>query len=277
MSVDTIQDSELNEFAELIQLHLITNTTYAFRTVNIDGVLFYPVIHKCSKIVNFECVNITCRMKTKENDTVLEKYSAYYKKYKSIVEALTIIKSVISSYKLFNGDLLSPIDYKMAKMEEKINPYTDKQVCCVCYENTMDITVCEHYLCMRCRETCIRKDKRDCPMCRNPGIVNIYNIDNGLINNNEYSSLKAAIEFERADSRNVSTSPFRVYSFQHAIAQRVRSMSSESAEEIAISVLNNLEESGYSDEYLSEVSEIGEDGNDVLEEQHDLSLLDVNI
>lgn len=204
------RESDLSEFEALVSNHLKYHKSYSYRSVSIDGVLCYPVIHKHRKIVNIESVHIQCRMKNKWGDNKFEKYSLYYRKYRSIRDAILIIEEVISSYKIIDGDLVSPYDYKIAMVETKFNPYTDKQTCCVCYEKTMDTTICDHYLCMKCREICIRKEKPNCPMCRNPGIVNIYNIDNGLINNNEYKCIKEVNEFE-SENRNASSPEENVF------------------------------------------------------------------
>jgi hypothetical protein len=277
---ETNQPDEYAELEELIQLHLMMSKTYSFRTVKIDGVWFYPVIHKHGRILNFECVNITCLVKNKHGENITEKYSAYHTKYTSIKEALSIIKNVISTYKIFNGDLLAPMDYKMAKMEEILIPYSEEQVCCVCYENTMDTTICDHHLCMKCREICIYKKCLDCPMCRNPGIVKIYNIDNGLINNNEYGSLKRALEIERATSseRSPSPSPLRIYAIIDRVgSRRVRSMSNESVSgPEGLNVLAEIASTLSGDE-LSEIDEISDHSVHHLEESEDFIPFNLNV
>lgn len=257
----------LNEFTREICEHLKYSPNYSFRTVNIDGVTCYPVIHKHRKIVNFECVNIYCYMTNKYGDKTKEKYSVYYKKYSSIKDAILTVELVSKCFRVYNGDLLSPNDYKIAKMEERFLPYNDSQICCVCYENTLDTTVCDHYLCLRCREVCLKKCVNDCPMCRNPGVVSTYNIDNGLINNNVYGVLREVLEFERKhDEPNndfVYLSPTNsgVFAFIDRIGnRRVRTPSSESTvferepsldelSEVSTLDENNLDED--SDDFIS--------------------------
>jgi hypothetical protein len=265
------KERALNEFAELIEVHLKKHSTYSFRTANIDGVWVYPVIHSYRKIINFECVNIMCRMKSKNGEPLFEKYSVYYTRYKSIKGAISAVENVVSTYKIFNGDLLSPYDYKLAKLEERFNPYSADQVCCVCYENTMDITLCEHYLCIKCREICLQKDKPDCPICRSSKAVRLYNIDNGLINNNEYAVLKTTLEFERdcVGMRSIEPSPFVVHSYIDRMGSGSRrTMSSESTE------LTPLDES-LEDGEISEISEISEIVVDGSEETLDFIAFDV--
>jgi len=267
MSQSDEREIALNEFTNLIREHLKYNSNYSFRSVNIDGVLCYPVIYKHRKIVNFECINIDCEMTNKWGDKTKEKYSVYYKKYASVRDAILTVELVSKCYRIYNGDLLSPENYKIAKMEERFLPYNESQVCCVCYENTLDTTVCDHYLCLRCREVCLKKCVNDCPMCRNPGVVSIYNIDNGLINNNVYGVLREVLEFERKREVPVNNG---IFAFMDRIGnRRVRTPSSESNE-------SNISISEEREQSLSEVSTIdennlGEDSDDFI--PFDLSIL----
>lgn len=57
--------------------------------------------------------------------------------------------------------------------DKKINRFTPKpiQECCVCYEDTCEITDCKHPLCLPCLEEMQMKSDRhfmtnDCPLCR---------------------------------------------------------------------------------------------------------------
>lgn len=269
-SVD--RELALNEFTREICEHLKYNPNYSFRTVNIDGVICYPVIHKHRKIVNFECVNVYCYMTNKKGNKTKEKYSVYYKKYSSIKDAILTVELVSKQFRIYNGDLVSPQDYKMARMEEVFLPYNESQVCCVCYENTLDTTICDHYLCLRCREVCLKKCIIDCPMCRNENVVSIYNIDNGLINNNVYGVLRDVLEFERKDDEQNNSFVYvtsldnsttfdnsRIFAFIDRIGnRRVRTPSSES-NEFHNPFLNEIEPSS---EELSEVSTIDENDSD---------------
>jgi len=197
------RESELIEFASAIENQLKIYRSYIFRTVTIDGVLCYPVIHKYRKIVNIECVNIECKIK-KEDRYIKEKYSVYHKSYKTIREAILIIEKVVATYRILDGDLVSPEDYSVSLLEKKFVPYEAEQICCICYENTMVNTECGHYLCLKCRDLCVRKDKLDCPMCRKKDSVLYCNIDNGLINNLVYNCIKDVNEYERMGKNNIS-------------------------------------------------------------------------
>jgi hypothetical protein len=180
---------------DMINSHLKHNKTYTFRSVKIDGVNCYVVIHNKYKIINFEAIHIYCVLE-KYGMKNKQKYSLFYENYNTIEEALDIIEEVVANYRIANGDLMHPNHYNVMKLEKSIIPYNDNQCCCICNENTMDITVCNHYICFHCREKCIMNGNKSCPVCREEDILHIYNIDNGLINNKEETILKYAIEYE---------------------------------------------------------------------------------
>lgn len=187
------------QLARLIKQHLSNHKTYHLRPVKIDGIYCYVVIHSKYKIVNFESINIKCLV-TKNNRKKKQTYSLLYLKYKSIEQALRKIEKVVATYRVHNGDLVSPESYIQLKLEETIIPYNEEQVCSICNDNTMDITLCKHYICFHCREQCVLTNNMNCPVCRNEEIINIYNIDNGMINNSSYPILEFAIEYENDNS-----------------------------------------------------------------------------
>lgn len=189
------KNKNIKQLARLIKEHLKKHKTYHFRPVKIDGICCYVVIHSKYKIVNFESINVKCLI-NKNNRKKKQAYSLFYMKYKSVEQALHKIENIVANYKIYNGDLVSPESYIQLKLEETILPYNDEQVCSVCKDNTTDITVCKHYICFHCREQCVLTNNTNCPVCRNEEIVNIYNTDNGMINNNSYPILEYALDYE---------------------------------------------------------------------------------
>lgn len=196
----------LKKLANSIREHLLKFKTYTFRPIRIDGVYCYAVIHRKTKIVNFESINIICDVTTNANNKKMQKYSLLYKKYKTIEGAIEYIEKVVSTYKIYNGDLVSSTDFELLKLEEQFIPYEENQKCCVCLENTQETTICEHYICLHCREKCIESKKMDCPICRKPNIIKLFTIDNRMINNNEYIELRDSIEYEQNSSESSSDS-----------------------------------------------------------------------
>lgn len=193
---ETSKEGITKKMATGIREHLKKYKTYTFRPVRIDGVYCYAVIHRKTKIVNFESINIICHITVRNEIKKTQKYSLLYKKYKNIENAIEIVEKVVSTYKIYNGDLVNPSDYELLKLEEKCIPYEEHQKCCVCLENTQETTTCNHYICLHCRDKCIIAETPDCPICRKPGIMRIFKIDNHMINNSEYVVLSDAIDYE---------------------------------------------------------------------------------
>jgi len=190
------KDQQKTELAKRITEKLKKNRTYFFRPIAIDGILCYPVIYGGRhKIVNFESIHINCFVKKGEKK-YKQKYSLFFQKYKTIVGALNLIEDVIKNYKIYNGDLVSKEAYELMKLEESVIPYTDDQKCCVCNDDTTDITLCKHHICLQCREQCLLNEQLNCPVCRKEEIINMYCNETNLINNSEYHILQYAFEYE---------------------------------------------------------------------------------
>ena len=190
------KDQQKTELAKRITEKLKKNRTYFFRPIAVDGILCYPVIYGGRhKIVNFESIHINCFVKKGEKK-YKQKYSLFFQKYKTIVGALNLIEDVVKNYKIYNGDLVSKEAYELMKLEESVVPYTEDQVCCVCNDNTTDITLCKHHICLQCREQCLLNEQLNCPVCRKEEIINMYCNETNLINNSEYEILQYAFEYE---------------------------------------------------------------------------------
>lgn len=190
------KDQQKKELVTRITEKLKKNRTYFFRPIAIDGILCYPVIYGGRhKIVNFESIHINCFVK-KGDKKYKQKYSLFFQKYKTIIGALNLIEDVVNNYKIYNGDLVSKEAYELMKLEEAVVPYTEDQKCCVCNDNTTDITLCKHHICLQCREQCLLNEQLNCPVCRKEEIINMYCNETNLINNSEYEILQYAFEYE---------------------------------------------------------------------------------
>ena len=69
--------------------------------------------------------------------------------------------TVIDTYIFTGFDFISPTE----KDNYKIHNYNTED-CSVCFEITHYYTLCNHPLCLKCREKCIEYDAFDCPICR---------------------------------------------------------------------------------------------------------------
>ena len=93
--------------------------------------------------------------------------------FTSIYSLLENIKKVETTYKLLDYYLLSPEKMLEAKLQRAFIPIHSDKVCSVCYEHTIEYTVCKHPICLKCRDKCIIQGKTRCPICRGSNL-NIY-------------------------------------------------------------------------------------------------------
>ena len=187
-------EEAFNKLIETIERYLDNHPLYHFRPIQIDSINVYIVLYGKYNLLNVETFHIGCNVKI-DGEIVKQKYSLYHYNYTSIKAALTRIEC-LRDYRIYNGELECPDTYSRLKLEETILPYSEDECCVVCYENTSEITPCNHTICLKCREKCIVQDQPDCPVCRSIKGLLIYNNRSHLINNNESNLLKRAIQSE---------------------------------------------------------------------------------
>jgi len=86
--------------------------------------------------------------------------------FSTLLELLTDIEEVKKTYRLLEHKLLSPNDFEFAKLQRVIYPLNMDNLCSVCYEPTIEYTICKHPICFKCREKCIQSNNSKCPICR---------------------------------------------------------------------------------------------------------------
>ena len=163
---------------------------FILRPVLKDGIIVVPVIYKSPKIVNIESQHINYKRKY-NGEIIKEALSLYHESYKTIEDALMIIKQFSKTNKLNirSGEIQNPNKYLESLLEESILPYEEDYICSVCNEKTTDITECNHGLCISCREKILKMNIYNCPICRTEGInfyksiINYYpNEDTNIVN-----------------------------------------------------------------------------------------------
>jgi hypothetical protein len=169
---------------------------YHFRPVLVDGVYCYFVLYLQHYLLTVESVNVKCEYEQKDKKYV-EPYVLYHRKYKNFHHALKQIETISKNYKILNGDLESHENYTSCKLEESVLPYAEHEQCCICLEHTTDITSCNHYVCFHCRDKCIVKRKTDCPICRKPDVMFMYNNSVSLLNNRDFGELNYVLHTRR--------------------------------------------------------------------------------
>jgi len=103
-----------------------------------------------------------------ENDNLCDIYKSC--EFSTVLELLDNLKEVKQNYIFFDNILCSPKHQaKLKKLKysllSQLNSIKENE-CSICYEPTKQVTVCNHPICLHCRETCILLQKEKCPICR---------------------------------------------------------------------------------------------------------------
>ena len=170
------------------------DNVYKFQEIKLYGITFLYEIYLKEKIFVIKCKNIFVLF-DKDNE-YYGRYILHHKKYDNLNDLLLHISTIPSQYKIYNGILLKQQDINHKKIEMKILNCENNTHCSICFECTDETTICNHYICLKCRETMISKSQFNCPLCRNENIIqyfsndtnNIYNLlynELNFINNNE--------------------------------------------------------------------------------------------
>jgi hypothetical protein len=91
-------------------------------------------------------------------------------KFYTVLELLEHFKDVKMNYTFLDNILCSPKQKeKIIKLKKTLSffpkDHNDNE-CSICYEPTKLVTVCNHPICLHCRESCILLQKKNCPICR---------------------------------------------------------------------------------------------------------------
>lgn len=89
--------------------------------------------------------------------------------FSTVLELLDNLKEVKHNYIFFDNILCSPKhQVKLKKLKYSLaQPDNNKEnECSICYQPTKQVTVCNHPICLHCRESCILLQREKCPICR---------------------------------------------------------------------------------------------------------------
>lgn len=96
--------------------------------------------------------------------------------FHTVLELLENLKDVIMNYTFFDNILCSPKQKeKLRKLKKTLSFFPkEENECSICYEPTKQVTTCNHPICLHCRETCVRLQNDNCPICRKIRTLSIY-------------------------------------------------------------------------------------------------------
>lgn len=169
---------------------------YKFQEVKINDVTCIFEIHFIKKIFVVKAKHIYVLFD--EENKYYGKYILHHLKYNNLEELLFHVSKIYTDYSFYNGELLPSSDIKKKLTERKIiYDNNGGSRCSICYDQTTEMTQCNHSICLKCREKVLTTStNKRCPICRDKdGIYyfkteseNIYNINHSeldIINNEE--------------------------------------------------------------------------------------------
>lgn len=159
---------------------------YEFQEIKINEISFLYEIYFSEKLFVIKCKNIYVLF---DNDNKYSgRYILHHKHYSNFNELLFYISSIHTHFKIFNGEFLNSDQLKQKVTEQY---FFDHEIsyCSVCYEQTNETTLCDHHICLKCRETMILKQQFNCPICRKNDIIKFFSNDKNDIYNLRYDEL----------------------------------------------------------------------------------------
>lgn len=170
---------------------------YEFQEIIIDNITFLYEIYFEKQLFIIKCKNIFVLFDNEHDDdnTYSGRYIIHHKFYDNFKELLFYISSIHTHFKIFNGVFLNSLQIKQKVTEQHFFRHT-VNFCCICFEQTNETTICKHYICLKCREIMVLREKFNCPICRKNDVLqyfsndinDIYNLkfdELNFINNNE--------------------------------------------------------------------------------------------
>jgi hypothetical protein len=165
--MDILENENENENAFIIYIEqkLQENDTSCiitgFTRCNLDGIQTQIYIQRIGNVYNYKIISHYFRFLNKfinnsDEIVLLEKHN-----FVNVRMLLEDIQNVKKTYKILKTKLLSPEGRALLSSD-----FT----CSICYEPTMEYTLCKHYICFQCREKCVCKNILTCPICRHIGL-----------------------------------------------------------------------------------------------------------
>lgn len=137
----------------------ITKNSY----LEIDEIRVDVFVEKKNDLYNYEIISFDI-ISSNENNTDLYLLIKY--NFSTIVELLIDLENVKKTYRFLEHKLLSPFEFEFAKFERDFFNLPSDKICSVCYEYTIEYTICNHPICFKCRCKCIKSNTKRCPICR---------------------------------------------------------------------------------------------------------------
>ena len=165
-------DIKIEEKPQKYNYHCITYHT----EIIIDGISVSIFVKKEDDGFYSYCITSRIIHLDKNDDEDEDEYAnevILYEKcnFDTLLNLQKDIHEVKKTHRLLEHNLLSPEEVKYAKIQRKCFPISRDKSCCVCYETTLEYTMCNHSICYRCREKCVMNKQFACPICREENLT----------------------------------------------------------------------------------------------------------
>ena len=95
--------------------------------------------------------------------------SSYFDTILDLIENILYVKT---NYTFHEKMLCSPKQKeKILKLKKSLSLFPKNNECSVCYETTQQSTMCNHAICLHCRDKCIQLRQYNCPICRKENLT----------------------------------------------------------------------------------------------------------
>jgi hypothetical protein len=141
-----------------------------YTCIEIDGipVTIYVGKEKNKNTYRFQIIAESSGIKSEDTDRYDRDITLHSGNgFNNVLSILKHIEKVKTSYKLIEHELMSLDKIQFVKIQRRIYPLSPDKNCSVCYEPTIEYTLCKHPICFRCRYTCVMSNNLVCPICRN--------------------------------------------------------------------------------------------------------------
>ena len=91
--------------------------------------------------------------------------------FDTILDLFDNLTYVKKNYTFYEKMLCPPKQKeKLQKLKKSLSFFPTDNECSICYDITEQSTICNHPICLHCREKCILLQKNNCPICRNANL-----------------------------------------------------------------------------------------------------------
>lgn len=173
------KEDDITRFAELIQNQLalekpdgVMICITQFTCVEIDEIKVDIYVQKENNLYSYEINSVYSLVDNSDDDDInlilLQKDN-----FATVLDLLVDIEDVKKTYRFVEHKLLPPNKFEFAKLQRVFFTLSPDKLCSICYVPTIQHTICNHPICFKCREKCVKNNNKLCPICREKK-VNVF-------------------------------------------------------------------------------------------------------